>query len=249
MAAKTLYLTNDSTGPGSDLSETDPGAEAFRSPVTGWVLGNSAADGNHSAYFNDVERATGTFVDTTPPAAPLDSVNGDFWVSPEYTGTFAAGDWVQHVWLRQNTAGGANSGSAIGRVYKGKALDGSDATEITSAQQVGTLSGTLVAGAPAESVITFSLGEIILSGERLFFQLAWRRETAGVGATQDGNLRIGNAGGKGSLILTPDFTESAPEPEPEPAAPLAPDVYFDVQLVAARKRKRKRLNECFLLLG
>ena len=65
MAAKTWYLTNASASVGSDLSDSDPGAEAYRSPVTGWIVGTGST--NHSEWYNDVERASSTFTGTTVP--------------------------------------------------------------------------------------------------------------------------------------------------------------------------------------
>jgi hypothetical protein len=51
MAAITWFLTNNSVSVGSDLSLTDPGTEAYRSPVTGWI---SYRINNHSEWYNDV---------------------------------------------------------------------------------------------------------------------------------------------------------------------------------------------------
>lgn len=205
-APLTWYLTNNSVGPGSDLSLTDPGAEAFRTPTTGWIVG-TATDETNSAYFNDVERAAATFSGVGDPDGSLDTVNGDFWVSPApLTGSFAPGNWTITMSLRNQTAGGANTVAAICRLFRGVNQDGSGATEITAAQQTGTETGALAAGNTVTSTITFNPGAFSVTGEYVFIQLAVKSKTQNAGATADGNLRIGNGSGTGSRVVTSNFS-------------------------------------------
>jgi hypothetical protein len=213
VAALTWYLTNASVSVGSDLSDTDPGAEAYRSPVTGWIVSTGLT--NHSAYFNDVERAASTFVDTAPPSGGLDSANGDFWVSPApLTGDFDAGNWNIHFAARANTNGGAQDGRMRCRLFRGPNQDGSGATEITAAQQQGGLVANLATSATQVSTATFDPGAFSVAGEYIFVQLAWERTGAGGMTTSDVNARIGNGSGTGSRVITANFTATAPATKP-----------------------------------
>lgn len=207
MAALTWYLTNNSASVGSDLSDSDPGAEAFRSPVTGWVHGTGSV--NHSEWFNDVERAASTFTGTTVPDGSLDTTNGDFWVSPsQLTGDFASGNWNIHFACRANTAGGIHDGRMRCRLFRGANQNGSSATEITSAQQQGGLVTDLATSATQVSTATFNPGAFSVSGEYIFVQLAWERTGAALMSSADVNARVGNGSGTGSRVITADFTAS-----------------------------------------
>lgn len=206
MAAKTWYLTNNSASVGSDLSLTDPGAEAFRSPVTGWIVSTGAT--NHSPYFNDVEQAATTFVDTSPPDGTLDTTNGDFWVSPSpLTGDFASGNWNVYFAVQRNSGGGAQDGQIRCRLFRGANQDGSSATQITSAQQTGS-AVTNLSTTTQVSTVTFNPGAFSVSGEYIFIQLAWERTGAGGMSNHDVNVRIGDGSGTGSKVVTSDFTSS-----------------------------------------
>lgn len=208
MAAITWYLTNDSASVGSDLSLSDPGTEAYRSPVTGWVVGTGST--NHSAYYNDTERASSTFADTTPPSGTLDTTNGDFWVSPSaISGDFASGNWVVSVAVLGNTGGGAQDGQARCRLFRGANQDGSSATEITGAQQTGTAVTNLDTTTTQVSTITFNPGAFTVTNEYVFIQIAWERTGAAGMTNHDVNLRVGNGSGTGSRVVTADFTVAA----------------------------------------
>lgn len=207
MAALTWYLTNASVSVGSDLSQSDPGAEAYRSPVSGWVVSTGAT--NHSEWFNDVERAASTFTGTTVPDGSLDTTNGDFWVSPTpLTGDFASANWNIHFACRANTNGGAQDGRMRCRLFRGPNQDGSGATEITAAQQQGGLVSNLATSATQVSTATFNPGAFSVAGEYIFVQLAWERTGAGGMTSSDVNARIGNGSGTGSRVITADFTST-----------------------------------------
>src|ERR1043165_8762520 len=153
MAAITWYLTNNSVGPGSDLSLTDPGAEAYRSPVTGWIVGTGST--NHSEWFNDTERAANTFTGTTVPDGSLDTTNGDFWVSPTVlSGTFDSANWAVKFGCRGNTGGDTQDGRIRCRLFRGPNQDGSSATEITAGHQQGSLVTDLLTSATQVSTAT-----------------------------------------------------------------------------------------------
>jgi hypothetical protein len=213
MAALTWYLTDNSVSVGSDLSDTDPGAEAARSPTTGWVV--STGSTNHSPYANDVEQAASTFADTNPPDGSLDTTNGDFWVSPApLSGDFANANWSIHFAARAGNNGGAQDGRMRCRLFRGANQDGSGATEITAAQQQGGLVTNLATSATQVSTATFNPGAITLTNEYIFVQLAWERTGAGGMTNSDVNVRIGNGSGTGSRVVTADFTAAAPTTRP-----------------------------------
>ena len=208
MAALTYYLTDASASVGSDLAAADPGAEATRSPTTGWIVSTGAT--NHSAWFNDVERAASTFVDAVPPNGSLDTTNGDFWKSPtKLTGDFAAANWNIHFAARAGNNGGSQDGRMRCRLFRGVNDDGSAATEITAAQQQGGLITDLLTTVTQVSTATFNPGAFSVTGEFLFVQLAWERTGAGGMTNSDVNARIGNGSGAGSRIITSDFTPAA----------------------------------------
>lgn len=204
MAGLTWYLTDNSVGPGSDLSDTDPGAEAYRSPVTGWIVGTGST--NNSAWYNDTERASSTFADTTPPDGSLDTTNGDFWVSPSpLTGVFASGNWNIYFAVRANTGGNTQGGNLVCRLFRGPNQDGSGATEITAAQQSGSAVTNLLTSATQVSTATFNPGSFSVSNEYIFVQIAWARTAGASMTTYDVNARIGNGSGTGSRVVTADF--------------------------------------------
>lgn len=204
MAAITWYLTNNSASIGSDLSTSDPGAEAYRSPVTGWIVGTGST--NRSEYYNDVERASSTFVGTTVPDGSLDTTNGDFWVSPApLTGDFTSANWNIYFACRANTVGGTQDGLIYARIFKGANQDGTSATEVTSAATAGSAVTDLTTTATQVSTVTVNPGAFSLANEYVFIQLAWGRTGAGGMTTSDVNARIGNGSGTGSRVVTADF--------------------------------------------
>lgn len=206
MAALNWYLTNNSVSVGSDLSETDPGTEAFRSPVSGWVVSVTAA-GNYSSYYNDVERAASTFGATAQPDGTLDTTNGDFWTSPSpLTGSFAATDWTIYAAVRANTRAAGQDGRMRARIFKGTNQNGSGATEITSSATNGTTVTDLLTSATQVSTITINPGTFTCTNEYVFIQLAWEITGDATNATADVNLRIGNGSSSGCRVVTSDFT-------------------------------------------
>lgn len=208
MPTITWYLTNNSVSVGSDLSLTDPGAEAYRSPTTGWVV--STGSTNRSEYYNDVERAASTFVNTTPPDGTLDTTNGDFWVSPAtLNGSFASANWTISFSVRAQTFGDTQDGQAYARIFRGANQDGSSATQITGAATAGTAVTNLLTSATQVSTITINPGAFSVTNEYIFIQLAWGRTGAGGMTNADVNVRIGNGSGTGSRVLTSDFTTSS----------------------------------------
>lgn len=211
MAALTLWLTDNDASVFSEISETAPGAEAYRTAITGWIVGTGATLRAH--YDNDVEVAAASFVDSLPPDGTLDSTNGDGWRSQNaYTGSFASANWNVDVVVRANTNGGAQDGLAHARLFRSANADGSGATEITGAAQAGTTVTNLATSASQTSRATFNPGAFSLTNEYLFVQLAWERTGAGGMTTADVNMRIGPTVDVGSRVVTANFTPPATVP-------------------------------------
>lgn len=208
MAAITWYATNNlaSNSSHQEMSETDPGTEAYASPVTGWVVSTGAT--NRSKFEAQTERAATTFDATTYPNGTIDTALGDCLRSATaYNGSFASANWVVHFESRANSNGGAQDGRMYCRLFRSANEDGSSATEITSAAQQGTLVSNLATSATLDSAATFNPGAFSVSNEYLFVQLAWERTGAGGMTSSDVNMRIGNAGGHGTRVVTSDFAQ------------------------------------------
>jgi hypothetical protein len=203
----TWYVTNN-LGDGSPhqaMSETDPGTEAYASPVTGWIVSTGAT--NHSPYDAQVEQAAATFVNTTPPDGSIDTAAGDCWRTDRpYVGDFASANWNVHFACRANTGGDTQDGRIRIRLFRGNINDGNGATEITAGHIQGGLVTNLLTSATQVSTATFNPGAFTVNGEFIFVQLAWERTGAAGMTTYDVNMRIGNASGTGSRVISSDFT-------------------------------------------
>src|SRR5262245_19114951 len=203
MAVKTWYVQQDlATGSNhQELSETDPGTEAFASPVTGWVVSTTA--GGTAPYDAQTEQAAATFTGTHPDG----SINtaGDCWrTESTYNGNFASGNWEIHFTCRQNT-NPPGQGRILFRMFRSANADGSSATEITGATQTGS-TVTPTTSTVDSNLTTFNPGAFSVSNEYIFFQLAWERITGGGMTSADVNMRVGNSAGAGSRVISADFT-------------------------------------------
>lgn len=192
------------------MSETDPGAEAYASPVTGWIVSTGAGP-DYSKLDSQVEQAAATFGATVEPDGSIDTTVGDCLRSLNtYNGTFDTGNWEPHFCVRANTNGGAHDGRAGFRVFSGPNADGSGATERTAARQVGSGVVNLATSATQDSTVAFSVTGWTTSGaEYIFLQVGWERQGAGGMTTSDVNMRIGNASALGTRLITANFTSSA----------------------------------------
>lgn len=209
MAALTWYATNNLASVHQEMSETDPGTEAYASPVTGWVV--STGGTNHAAFDSQVEVAASAFVDAAPPDGSIDTTNGDCLRSATtYSGDFASANWNVHFACRANNNGGAQDGRMRCRLFRSANVDGSGATEITGAQQQGGLVTNLATSATQVSTATFNPGAFTVNAEYIFIQLAWERTGAGGMSTSDVNMRIGNGSGTGTRVISSNFTVASP---------------------------------------
>lgn len=205
MAVKDWFLANTLVDGWQQLTET---AQTAATITGGWIVG-STAPGTllYSEFESGVERVETTFVATVFPDGVLNTTLKDAFRTPILSGTFAAGDFVFHGVVRAITNGGAQDGRVRVRVIRAN-LDGTSATELTSAVQIGTTVVDVSTAADFDSSVTITLGAIAMSNQYLFFQLAWERTGAGGMATADIAFRTGSSTTAGARILTPDFVAS-----------------------------------------
>jgi hypothetical protein len=161
---------------------------------------------NHSEYEVGVERAATTFTGTGPPDGTLDTTLKDAFRSvAALTGDFANANWTFHFVVRAVTNGGAQDGRVRFRLFKADA-DGSNATEITAAQQQGSLVSNVSTSADFDSTLTVNPGAFAIANQYLFMQIAWERTGAGGMTSADIAFRTGSSSSAGTRITTADFT-------------------------------------------
>lgn len=210
MAALTWFLTSSLNGASQQgLSETDPGAEGYASPVYGWIVGTTAG-GNFSSADAQTEAAAATFGATAQPdGTPVTTAGaGDCWVTAStYSGTFDTGNWTIDQCIRANTsAGGTSRGRA--RVFRTANQDGSSATEVTAAVMVGS-TVTPSTSSTTDSTVTASINTFSVTNEYILIQIGWETVTAGGMTTNDVNYRVGNGSGAGTRVTSANFTSTA----------------------------------------
>lgn len=208
MAVKTYRV------PGSTVNNSwsDVGAVLVETDVTaatrtdGWTVAKSAS-GTSSTFFPPGKTAGFTSQATTPKPDPINT-NCFGMVSPQLTGTFAATAWTFTFAVRAGTAS-SQAGRIRMRVYKANSPNAASWTELTTSTQVGTTTSALSTTADVTSVVTWSPGTTFtLSGEYLYFTLAWEITTAGGNNSADVLIRTGQSAG-GTRLVTPDLSVSA----------------------------------------
>jgi hypothetical protein len=216
MPAINWYGTSSLASVHQEMSETDPGTEAYASPVTGWVVSTGAGP-DYAPLDSQTEQAATTFLGSpVEPDGSINTTNGDCLRSTNtYNGTFDTGNWTCTLGVRAQTIGGAQDGRAAFRVFSGPNADGSGATERTAARQVGSGTLNLDTTVTQASTATFSVTGWTTSGaEYVFVQVGWERQGAGGMTTADVNLRVGNASGKATRVTSANFTAAAPTGHP-----------------------------------
>lgn len=205
MATKTWFVTNNKVSVHQEMSETSPGSEATSSPNYGWAVPITGTPPLYSKAAAGVERANSTFAATpVEPDGSIDTTLGDCWrTTNKYTGVFAAGDWTFQMRVIAVSAGGSQDGRAGFRLFRGTNADGTGATEITSARQVGSDVVNLTTSAAQTSSVVVTLSAVTLNDEYLFVQIGW--EATGLGASHsqsDADHRVGTGA---SLVTSTDF--------------------------------------------
>lgn len=201
MPVKTWFATNAQVSNFVEMSETSPGSDATASPQTGWVVGTGFV--NHSELDSGSSRASTSFLTTLPPDGSLDSTLGDaLRSSSPLLGSFEAGNWTVNFTVIGVTQSGAHDGNMRCRVLRSANADGSGATEITSAQQVGS-TVTNLGATQQTSTVTFALPAFSVNNEYIFVQIAWQRTGAGGMTTTDVAMRIGTTA---TRVISTNFT-------------------------------------------
>lgn len=203
MAAKTWFVTNTLVSNHQQLSETSPGADATTSPQVGWVVGTTAPT-VYSEFDGGTKQANGTFSATARPDGSINTA-GDCWrTATTYKGTFASANWTINGVVIGVTNSGAQDGRMRFRLFRSANADGSGATEITGAAQVGS-TVTNLSTTQQNSSVTFNPGSFSVDNEYIFVQVGWEITGAGGMSTTDVVLRIGNTAAR---VVTSDFTET-----------------------------------------
>ena len=184
----------------------DQTAAAAATLANGWVVGTGST---FSSEFQSAggDRASTTFVGNTVPDGTLDLTLKDAFRSQyAWDGAFAAGNWTFQFAVVSTVQAGAADGQIVFRILKADA-DGSNATEITSAQQV-TTTATNVGGTDVNITATWAAPAWTITNQYIFVQVAWKRTGAGGMTTTNIRLRTGSSTTVGTTGLTADFTAS-----------------------------------------
>jgi hypothetical protein len=207
MAALTWFVTNNLASVHQEMSETSPGAEAYASPVYGWIVSTGAGP-DWSPADSQVEQAAATFTGTTQPDGSIDTTNGDCWrTDVTYSGDFAAANWEFHGAVRANNNGGAQDGNLEYRLFRSANADGSGATEITpTGNAVGSTYTNLATTVTQDSTVTKAFDAFTVSNEYIFVQVGCKRTGAGGMTQADVNFRVGTGA---SRVVSANFTAAA----------------------------------------
>ena len=203
MAVKTYRLAATTTNNSADLLEAD---QTAANRTDGWTSAKLAA-AQMAEFDAGTKQASGAFSATAKPASFLTGTTCNaFGTINPLNGKFANTNWTFTFAMRCGTAS-AQRGRVRLRVFKSANANGSGATELTGATQIGTtVAAALSTTTDQTSVVTWSPGAVItLNNEYLFFVIAWEITTAGGSNSADVLLRTGQAAG-GTRIDTPDFT-------------------------------------------
>jgi hypothetical protein len=203
MAAKTYRSSNTAVNGFGELIEADATAATV---LAGWIVGTSGA-GLTASMLWGTEQANALFTSnsTTPKPGTPASGNGYRSTTP-ISGTFDNANWVFNIAVRSVTAAYTGTGRVRIRVFRSVNADGSAATELTGATQVGTTVGPGSTTVDATSIVTWAPGAAFtFNNEYLFVTVAWETVTASGGTTQDADLRTGQSAA-GTRFVTANFT-------------------------------------------
>src|SRR5262245_10561830 len=207
MAVETFMVATTNDGVCGAL--VDGVDQAAASRTDGWTVAKIAA-ANAADFRAGTKQASGTFVSASSRPSLFSPMSNAFKIPAALFGTFAATDWVFTFAVRAGTAS-SQRGRMRMEVYRSANADGSSATKLTSAIVVGTTTAAaLSTTADQTTTLTWSPGTTItLSGEYLFFAVAWEITTASGSNNGDVLIRTGQSAG-GSRLVTPDFTDQTP---------------------------------------
>jgi hypothetical protein len=203
MAVKTYRVGAGVDGNFGALFEAD---QAAASRTDGWTVGKIAA-----AFMADFDAGTKQTTGVLDNAIlrPVSLVTGAtanaFKTPAALTGTFAATVWTMTFAVRAGVAS-SQTGRMRLRVYKSVNADGSAATQLTPAIQVGTTSAALSTSADGTTTVSWTpAAPITLNNEYLFFAIAWEIVAASGSNTGDVLIRTGQAAA-GTRFVTSDLS-------------------------------------------
>jgi len=190
-AAVTFYLLDSLASSSNHYSLQEGGAPPTTATTgTGWTVGTTASL-NYARMSAGVERAAGTFGSTQQPNGGPDNTLGDCWRSDLLNITIPGGQWHVDIPVIAVSSGGDIAGSMFVRLWRSANADGSSATEITAGSQVTNNASNLTTSTPQILTKVFTLGDVTLTNEYLFMQIAWAILTAGGAADRDVLIRVG----------------------------------------------------------
>lgn len=197
------------SGSGAILALVDA-APAATNLVTGWRFANQSDTtgiGLKITPHHNVLLGPSSFVaNANEPQVP--PFTDGVWRTPSaYVGELPATTWTLN--LRLRAFGGSTSASQRSRwrVFRGRAVDGSDGVELTAAVIVGDDTGQIANGTQVTATASWVAPAIPLDGEYLFFSLMIEaRSNPGQTGTGSGNTRDTNiVAGATSVFVGPDM--------------------------------------------
>lgn len=196
MTAKVWYSLNSKVT-GQSWLDLQDGGSAITVAVSssGWTNGTAVTSRYAKLAALTVQPST-AFGTTALPTAPLDAVNGDAFRTALLNGHFATGTWQLDMWLFGSTSNGQVRIDV--RLFRSANADGSAATEVTSAAQIGSTANVI--GGQSVSVVRWVQPAFTLSNEYLFIQVAC--ETVAAGSSGTATVKLGT----GCSISSADFT-------------------------------------------
>lgn len=220
MAVHTFYLTDTTaTSPGyygilqdggtAPTSANCQGLMNIGKLAVGSFAGCMCAGFGASGNSNSTVSTTSFIDSTTGPTAgtalTLNTLGDSFRTPATLSGAFAAGNWTITVGARSTNTN--YQGRVRIRVYHSANVDGSSATEVTTATQVGSTGGVMSSTVSASSSITWAAPTFSITNEYLFFQIEWQEQTsAGASNTGKMTLRVGSE----TSIVTTDLGAGTP---------------------------------------
>lgn len=209
MAAKTWYLTHGiASNTHQQLSETSLGSNQTTSPNYGWTVGIIAPTQYAAA---DAQTEIGGFSVTEPSSGIVTTAGaGNCWrTSVPLTGTFDTGTWQIDGAAIAVSVGAGQDGRIKVRVFRSVNLDGSSATELTTASQTGSTITNLTTFAQQTSTASFSIDTFSVSNEYIFIQMIW--EITGAASGHGASIAdiIFRVGPTASLVISANFTTTS----------------------------------------
>jgi hypothetical protein len=231
LGGKTFYLLNSLAGTSNHMSSQDGGtAPATATTGTGWTVAKTAAS-NYARMDSQTKRVATTFAATAQPSGAPDNTLGDSIRTPNtLTGVLHSANWDIQLGVIAVSAGGSQDGRLRYRVWRSVNQDGSSATEITAATQLSaTVTNLTTTQVNLALSATWNPGAVTLSGEYLFFQVAWEITGAASSTSADVVLRVDS----NSRFITPLLLDTTSGPTAADHPAMSPHPMLVVRVAPA----------------